>query len=177
MTYTKDVVPTSENFVWEFMIESNVKEEKTSIGWDNSYFGDRKEIYLLDVASHIITDMRGHSMYEFNTAGSREFKVVFGSAEFIKQELIPNKAILFDPYPNPSFNQVVIEYSLPKEAMNEQGELKIYNYAGEEISTMNTLNQPGNGQWVWENETQSPGMYLVRLKIGNQLVFKKIIKR
>ena len=177
MTYTKDVVPTGENYVWQFSVESNLKEENTSLSWDNSYFGTGKEIYLLDVATYRITDMTSQSRYEFTLGASKDFKVVYGNPEFVKQELVPDKVILFDPFPNPFTDRISIEYALPKEANDVGAVIEIYNSVGSRISSVNTSKQSGRGKWIWESEGQTSGLYFVRLKVGNQTVTKKIFKR
>ena len=177
MTYAKDVVPTTENHVWLFNIETNTKEKITSVSWDNSYFGTGKEIYLLDVSEHRITDMKNESHYEFMTAATKEFKIVYGIPEFVKQELLPMVSVLYNPYPNPFTDQTTIAYALPKEAERGGAVIEIYNALGSRISSMNTPSQPGLAQWIWDSTGQTSGMYFVRLKMGDETVMKKIIKR
>ena len=177
MTYTKDVVPTNENHVWQFSVESNLKEEITSLNWDNSYFGSGKDIYLVDVATQRITNMNLESGYKFNHTSSKEFKVVYGSTEYAKEEIVPNNVILFDPSPNPFTDRVSIEYSLPKQAETLGGEIEIYNIIGSRISSVSLPKQSGVGKWMWEGEGQGQGFYLVRLKVGDEVVTKKLLKK
>ena len=177
MTYTKDVVPTNENYVWQFNVESNLKEEITSLAWNNSYFGNGKEIYLLDVATHKITNMTTESRYDFNRTTSKEFKIVYGASEYVKKEIIPNNVILFDPSPNPFTDRVSIEYSLPKEAETLGGEIEIYNIIGSKVSSASLPKQSGVGKWIWESEGQALGFYLVRLKVGDGVATKKMLKK
>ena len=177
MTYTKDVVPTSENQVWQFSVESNLKAEITSLSWDNSYFGNGKEIYLLDVASHRVTNMNSQTQYDFNSATSKDFKVVFGNADYVKQELIPDKVILYEPYPNPFTNRVVINYALPDGMMGANAEIEIFNSVGAKISSIAILSHAGAGAWQWESDGQAGGLYFVRLKVGEQYVIKKLVKQ
>ena len=176
MTYTKDVVQTSENYVWGFTVESNLKEENASLGWDNSYFGKAKEIYLLDVVLHKVTNMSLQGHYEFNRAVSKDFKVVFGNDEFVKEELLPNEIFLYDPFPNPFSDEVTIGYALPKDVNANSAEIEVYNSVGSRVSQMQT-SQPGVGNWVWKSDQQSSGLYFVRIRAGNQSITKKILKR
>ncbi len=176
MSYTKDVVPTAENYVWEFSVESNLKEENTSLNWDNSYFGNVKEIYLLDVKLHKVTDMRVQSHYEFSRLNSKDFKVVFGSGEFVKQELLPSKIVLYDPFPNPFVEEVSIGYALPKEVSEGPAEIEVYNSTGARIAQMQT-SEPGVGNWIWKSGQQAPGLYFIRLRAGNGSITKKVLKR
>ena len=176
MSYTKDVVPTAENYVWEFSVESNLKEENTSLSWDHSYFGNVKDIYLLDMKLHKVTDMRVQSHYEFSRLNSKDFKVVFGSGEFVKQELMPSKIVLYDPFPNPFVEEVSIGYALPKEVSEGPAEIEVYNSTGARIAQMQT-SEPGVGNWVWKSDQQAPGLYFIRLRAGNGSVTKKVLKR
>ena len=177
MTYTKDVVPTNENYLWQFSVESNLREEITSLNWDNSYFGSGKEIYLVDLATQRVTNMSIESRYEFNHTASKEFRVVYGTSEYVKKEIVPNQVILFDPSPNPFTDRVTIEYSLPKEAETLGGEIEIHNILGSKISSVSTPKQSGAGKWVWESEGQAQGFYLVRLKVGDNVATKKLLKK
>ena len=98
-------------------------------------------------------------------------------AEFVKQELVPDKVILFDPFPNPFTDRISIEYALPKEANDVGAVIEIYNSVGSRISSVNTSKQSGRGKWIWESEGQTSGLYFVRLKVGNQAVTQKLLKQ
>ncbi|MBL7876653.1 MAG: VCBS repeat-containing protein [Cyclobacteriaceae bacterium] len=177
MTYTKDVVPTAENQVWDFKVESNLKGELTSINWDNSYFGNEKEIFLLDVTSHHAINMNKESHYNFNTTNSRDFKIIFGNPDYVKQELTPSKVILFEPYPNPFNNQVLIEFALPNEMTESNLEIEILNSMGSKISSIPISQTAGLNSWNWESNGQPAGLYFVRLKVGDQYLIKKLLKK
>ncbi len=177
MTYTKDVVPTAENFVWEFTVESNLKEKEISIRWDNSYFGNVKEVYLLDVASHRITDMLAENHYDFSHSSTKEFKVVYGNPDFVKKELVPNRIVLHDPYPNPFTDRATIEYALPPESVTMNTEIGIYNAWGAKVSSIVAPRQSGVGRWVWEADSNASGLYFIRLRMGDQVITKKLLKR
>jgi hypothetical protein len=175
-TYTKNIVPTSENFVWDFVVESNMAETTASLTWDNSYFGAGKEIYLLDVASCRITNMRSVNNYSFDKNHSKNFKVVFGDSDFVKDKLTPSVPVLFDPYPNPTTGITDIQFVLPKAADDRPGTIRIYNSTGEEVSAVNTPFGAGEGQMVWDAGRQPRGMYFIILKTGDYSLTKKIIK-
>ncbi len=177
MTYTKDVVPTANQFVWEFTVESNIAEGPIQMGWDNSYYGDVKEIYLVDLVEHRAINMRENDSYAFVAGPSRLFKVVFGDSEFVKNEVLPGQPVLFSPYPNPFVDRVTIGYTLPKEAVTQGAAVDIYSGQGVRVSTVDLPAQAGEGSWEWVSQPQTPGMYFVRLRVGDQTVVKKIIKQ
>jgi hypothetical protein len=176
MTYTKDIVPTAANFVWEFSVESNIGDGPISVGWDNSYFGSGKEIFLVDLEEHRAINMIEVGKYIFSPSPSRPFEVVYGDSEFVKNEILPDQPVLFSPYPNPFTERVTIDYSLPKNVVTQGALLDIYNSQGARVSTVDLHQQPGEGSWEWVSEL-APGMYFVRLRVGDQTVIRKLIKR
>lgn len=175
MHLTRDMVPTQENFVWDFTIESNVADLNTILTWDNSFFGSGKDIYLLQEETHRITDMREKSEFHFERVGNGRFKVIFGNEEFTKEQLVPSRMFLYDPYPNPFTNQVTIEYSLPEN--QREGSIRIFNMLGQEIHVTNPPMKPGSNTYTWESREEGAGMFFVRLTVGGQTVIKKIIKQ
>ncbi|MBI1769594.1 MAG: VCBS repeat-containing protein [Bacteroidetes bacterium] len=177
MTFTKDVVPTSENYVWHFAIESDVKDDLVTVRWDNSYFGTTKMIYLVDLTTLRIVNMSTEDHYDFLKSVSKNFKVVFGDAEFVKQEITPLRPVLFDPYPNPFSNNVFIEFAVPNETPSRGGAIEIINSMGQLVSYFPLPGQSGYGVWQWESEDHSAGMYFIRLKVGDQYVMKKLLKK
>lgn len=176
MTYTKDIVPTAANFVWPFTVDSNIGQGPITIGWDNSYFGSGKEIFLVDLSEHRAINMGEVEKYTFSPSPSRPFEVVYGDAEFVKNEILPDQPVLFAPYPNPFSEKVSLGYSLPKDAAIHGAQLDIYNNQGARVSAVELSAEPGEGSWEWVSE-QAPGLYFVRLRAGDHLVMRKLIKR
>ncbi len=176
MTYTKDVVPTKENNTWLFTVETNLKDPRTTLSWDNSNFNTSKLVYLLDVATHRVTDMNMQSNYTFDHSGSNEFKVIVGQQDYVKKELIPDQLFLQDPYPNPFAERTTIVYALPSEVKDTGAVIKVYNAHGACVATM-TTQVPGQGSWSWEAGEQASGIYLIRLSLGDQSVTKKLLKQ
>ena len=178
MTFTKDVVPTADNYVWQFAVESNLNDDQTTISWDTKYFGDEKMIYLIDLATLRIVNMSTTNHFDFNKSVSKNFKVVFGDAAFVKDELNPSRAVLFDPYPNPARSErVSIEYAMPESVQSTGAAIEIFNSMGQRISSETLPNQPGYGVWHWESKEQLAGTYFVKFKVGNQVLVKKLVKR
>jgi len=176
MTYTKDVVPTTENYSWKFNVETNLKDPATFIQWNASDFNTTRNIFLLDVALHKITDMSVQSSYQFDQFVSKEFKVILGQEEYVKQELIPDRVVLHDPYPNPFASEAIISYALPSGVKDTGAEVEIFNSQGARVSRVATQ-ESGPGFWSWNAEGQASGLYIVRIKAANQSVTKKILKR
>jgi hypothetical protein len=176
MTYTKDVVPTAENYSWSFKVEANLQDPQTTISWDNSYFNTSKSVYLLDVTTHRVTDMNAESGYTFSHSGVNEFKVVIGQQDFVKKELIPDHLVLQDPYPNPFAERSTITYALPSIVKDSGAMIRVYNAQGACVSAM-AVQDPGQGSWSWDAGEQASGIYLVRLSVGDQSITRKLIKQ
>jgi hypothetical protein len=177
MTVTKDIVPTAQNYVWKFSVASNLEQYQTALTWDNSYFGQNRQIYLLDVATHRVTDMRAINRYEFDRSNSNEFRVIFGDAAFTSEALLPEQAILYDPYPNPFDDLITIDYALPGGAVGNPVTFTVLNSAGGKIVSATQPAQAGEGRWLWESQNQTSGLYVVQLTLGHKTLTRKIFKR
>ncbi len=177
MTYTKDIVSTQENYIWQFEVESNTQANEITMSWDNTHFGNTKTIYLQDLATLRLINMNLVSTYAFDKSLSKNFKVIFGEDQFVKENSNPAQTVLFDPYPNPSQNQrVSIEYAVPEGVNGSTPSLEIFNSIGQRIVTATLSSSPGYSVWHWENEPQQSGTYFVKLKVGSQVLVKKIVK-
>ena len=80
----------------------------------------------------------------------------------------------FNVYPNPVRDQLTISYQL-KEAGT--AELSIFNINGQLTETVgNEIKPAGEYSFVRSISDYKPGIYFCRLKAGNKIVTKKIIK-
>ncbi len=76
-------------------------------------------------------------------------------------------------YPNPFSGSTTINYSISKEAAVE---LTIVDLLGNKIAAVESGNKlAGNYSTVWNAENVSNGMYLLQLKVNNQVSTKRII--
>ena len=89
-----------------------------------------------------------------------------------EQGTIP-KFQLFQNYPNP-FNPITeISYKLP---IASNISLKVYNLLGQEVSTLSKgFHQPGNYTAKFDADGLSSGIYLYRMKAGNNVFTKKAV--
>lgn len=89
----------------------------------------------------------------------------------------PAKFLLKQNHPNPFNPQTVISYQL--ETAGEV-HLKIYNLAGQEITTLvQEFQEPGDYQLTWNGKDNlgqqvSSGVYLYRFQIGNKIEIRKM---
>ncbi len=133
ISYTKDIVPTAENHVWEFFVESNANELMT-MKWDNSYFGQNdKQLVLWDVNQQRGLDMRSISQYIFNKSSSGHFKVYFGDEKFIKEKTAVDQLVFHDVFPNPASDRVTISFSVPTD---DRVTVDVIDLLGRKIATV-----------------------------------------
>lgn len=84
---------------------------------------------------------------------------------------------LYTPKPNPAAHEVRIAYSLPSRCKSE---LIIWDVSGRIVTKITEDKDAGNYKYLWNGKDQREkivpnGIYIVRLKAGNNLQTKKII--
>ena len=178
--YSKDVVPTAENKIWEFSIDSNLGEG-TELKWDNSYFGNnQKQIVLIDVEDEQAIDMRQRNSYWFNGL-SRKFKVVFGNPDFVRENTFPERLMINHVFPNPSAADVTVGFTTPAYPGEAKVEVKLHTMLGQAVN--NLFEGPlasGYHEVVWDGTDSSgarvsQGVYLIEVKIGKSVRTEKMI--
>ena len=180
MTYTKDIVPTVENFQWEFTIESNV-EGTTSVAWDNSYFGKNdKHLVLWDVEEKRSVDMRETNQYLFKGKKEKAFQVFFGNKEYVQRKTELKHLLIHSISPNPTDGETKISFSLSG-AEESFVEVKVLNLLGQSVSTVYEGKLAGGfHQLTWsgrDNQGNKPaqGVYLVEITQGKERGSKRLI--
>lgn len=180
--FTKDIVPTSARYTWEFHVESNLPEELVELSWDNSFFGNSdRQLVLWDVDQQLAIDMGTHSRYSFRRGQSGTFKVFFGDENFVKTETQPYRPVFHSASPVPSSGNVTLAFSVPESYSRVNTNISIYNLMGQKVA--NLVDQPlpgGYQQAVWNIEAgtkPAAGMYISVLKYGDIILQKRLIIR
>jgi len=115
--YSKDIVPTANQYEWDFSVATTLKENLLQFTWDNSYFGgNEKELYLWDVHQQRAINMRAVSNYSFNKNSAKSFKVFYGPQDFIKEKTAVNELVLHSVFPSPATEEITISFTLPEAA-------------------------------------------------------------
>ena len=128
--FSKDIVPTQENYVWEFSVESNTEGNYKTLSWDNSAFGSEEGLILFDIERNIKIDMSKENDYTFElNEGKRKFKIYFGNESFLKETVLPEVATVV-AYPNPYVGEVKFNISLPKKS---KVYLQLFNSLGQNV--------------------------------------------
>ncbi len=136
--FATDIVPMSDSHIWDFTAETSFDGEIATLEWDNQkaqWLGN--SLKLLDVSPLTLVDMKATNHYSFFSNGKREFKILYGSQEFINNALVLENTILGDCYPNPFEEKTVIPvYVQGDESGYSQVELSIYSIDGRKVATI-----------------------------------------
>jgi len=86
---------------------------------------------------------------------------------------IPTVFKLYNNYPNPFNNQIVIKYSIPQ---SSNVVIKVFDILGNEIeSLVNEEKQTGTYELTWYAEQLPSGIYFYQLKAGSFVETKKMV--
>jgi len=165
--FAKDVVPTADSHVWEFIVSNTFENELVTLTWNELLPGNNKLI-LFDVTNQRQVDMQQVSSYTFTASESSVFKIFFGTEENIKENLKPELYFLGQAYPNPSNGLTYIPFTVPESDKEAMVELSVYDMVGKKVATLvNQKIQPGFHEATWSGDVQN-GMYLYKLTINNR---------
>jgi hypothetical protein len=174
--FTRDVVPTQDNFTWEFSVDSNL-EGQAELTWDNSPLSGSKDIFLLDISRQKLVNMKETGSYSFNPKESANFRVYFGD----NLRIAPDKVHLGKAYPNPTSGLTLMAFSLPESGgLNQQVTLDIVDAMGREMGTITQGHfNPGYHEITWDAKELHNGFYTYRLTVqgkqGRAIQVNKLI--
>ena len=78
---------------------------------------------------------------------------------------ISNNLTLHQNYPNPFREYTQIKYDLQREGVVK---LQVFNFLGQEITTLvNKYQRPGSYEFTWNAKDVKPGIYFIKLKVGD----------
>jgi len=108
-----------------------------------------------------------------NAPGCNSPEEVIEACESSSIEVIPTEDG-FTVFPNPFTNQLNIGFSLDKPC---RFIVSVYNNMGQLAArpAENEL-QPGVNQLQWDSSSLTPGIYLLHLQVGQEIISRKIIK-
>ncbi|XOV93207.1 MAG: BspA family leucine-rich repeat surface protein [Bacteroidota bacterium] len=162
---SKDIIPTSENHVWEFSITSS-SDEPLTFSWDNSYFGDNdRQLYLWDVDRQVSVDMRSSDSYSFSKSESKSFQVLFGSAEFILEKIDVSDFIVHNIWPNPIEKEMNIAFTLPSTDGVQEVAMEMVDMMGRKVWSYTNKFNPGYHELSWIRESIPSGIYIISMKV------------
>lgn len=172
-TFSTDIVPASSNYVWEFQVETSYPEEYITLRWDNTYFGENdRALVLWDVARQLPVDMRLKNSYTFSKSGSKNFKVLYGSAVEIQSELLASDLIFHSLSPNPAAESVTLHFSIP---IPGDVQLEAIDMMGRVVWSTERYLEAGYHEQKWERGTERAGVYLIQIKTKDTSLQKRVV--
>ncbi|MCS6967229.1 MAG: Ser-Thr-rich GPI-anchored membrane family protein [Cytophagales bacterium] len=176
--FSKDVVPTASQYIWEFTIETNRIGGKVSIQWDNSYFGQGTQLFLHDRDADRYVEMNKLNRYVFQSEGPvRRFRIIYGDWNFVQKQMQVERFSL-QVYPNPAHDQVNFDFALPEGLEGATIRLSIINSIGQEVYSESIQCNPGFHTRTWEqNGVQAlpAGVYLCRMQVSHALLERPLV--
>lgn len=178
--FSRDVVPTQDEYTWEFTVDSNL-EGLATLNWDNTGFGvNENELCLFDVAQQQPINMREALAYTFDANTSSLFRVYFG--ENLAAKIQPEKIKLGKAYPNPTSGRTTIPFTLPETTGSYHVRLEVYDGVGRRVDVLRNEILPAGfyeSEWNSSNKQFSNGLYTYRLVVAgdrkNEVYTDKII--
>jgi hypothetical protein len=176
--FTKDVVPTASEYVWEFTVESNRTGGNITIEWDNSYFGSGSQLFLYDRELQRYVDMSKTNRYIFRSEqASNRFRIIYGNQDFVKKQMNAEQ-VSFQVWPNPARSEAHLDFALPDNLQGADVRLSIINSMGQEIFSEEKNYAAGFHARTWErnaSQALAAGVYLCRIEVSHASLEKPII--
>jgi hypothetical protein len=175
--FTKDIVPIGESKIWEFAVETNLEAQEAELHWEN-YFQNapNKQLLLYDTEAEKIIDMKGLSYYKFYLSKERKFKVYYGDAGFIRENLKPERISVLANTPNPFSEYTRISFALPQSLNNYQVDVLIFDINGKQVAQLGGKTyESGFYQLEWDGtngfgKRLPSGVYIARTHINSSRV-------
>ncbi len=178
--YAKDVVPVAGNHEWLFEVISNSGEDLVKLSWDNSYFGSNsKQLVLWDENLQRGIDMRTNASYVMSQKQSKDFRIIYGDADFVQEKSNPRNLVFHGAYPVPATEKVTFAFSTPESSESVQTSVEVYDLLGRQVAEVLNKTLPGGYQEVvWQidqNHRPLPGVYISVVKFGNEVAQKRLV--
>ena len=179
MKLLKDIVPTKEEYTWSGQLWS---EHDVTVSWDNSYFGNNDKQLILETAERVeLIDMKKTSSLRLSS-GQQQFKIHFGSTDYIKKATLDKEARVGDVFPNPltKGESLKINLSLPPGTSDIQMQMKDLNGKNTALSGVGKYNEGRQFiEWKADFSQLSPGLYVVKIAVshsqGVSTFYKKVV--
>lgn len=167
--FSKDIVPTAREYVWEFTVETNRTGGNISIEWDNSYFGSGAMLFLYDRDEQRYVNMSKTTRYVFRgEQETRRFRIIYGSWEFVQKQMNAEH-VSVQVYPNPARDEVHIDFALPNRLEGAQVRISFINAMGQEVFSETAVYGAGFHTRTWQRNASHllpAGVYLCRIEIN-----------
>ncbi len=123
--------------------------------------------------------------YVFHQDSLTQFKLFYGTQDYITENLQVYQTVLTGNYPNPFRESTTIGFRLSAAAKSYQVHLNVYDLKGQLVSTLKEgVLESGTHEIIWDGTDMTgrkmpAGMYFYKLEVvsenGNQMFTHKLI--
>jgi methionine-rich copper-binding protein CopC len=186
--FTKDIRPVETNQTWDFTVESNIASQAVTLGWKkflSEKMDQTKKLVLYDITHDKAVDLLKNENYVFHQDSLTQFKLFYGTPEYIQENLQAYQTILIGNFPNPFRESTTISFRLSAAAKMYQVRLLVYDLQGKLLTTLKEGSlEAGTHEVQWDGTDASgrklpAGMYLYKLESvsenGSQVFIHKLL--
>jgi hypothetical protein len=163
--FSREVVPTSENFVWRCS-PIGVAGKRAELNWSQVITNGSRELFLFDEENLALIDMSKTSSYVFTQSTSSSFRIFFGRDVLSQVTVSGIRAT--SPWPNPLSEELktTVQVALPDANEDYAIQMNLYSLQGEELgSSYHSLSAGIHSLEFNLGYLQTSGLYLYRLQI------------
>lgn len=175
-SFTRDVIPTAKQAVWNFEVKSNVSGELLTLSWNPEYLGENnRKLILFDVLKQKKIDMKSMGSYRFwSDKGVYPFRVYFGHEDLIDNMISPDMIYLGEAYPNPTPHSARIPFVIPENGSQPYVEISVRNLQGVLVARpVEGYFVPGFHEAEWQGTDQNgrrlpAGLYIYQITVTQE---------
>ncbi len=179
--FSRDVVPTSQEYTWTFTLESNQIIGNANLIWDHQSLRENEaELYFLDKNTGRLVDMKTQGSCSIDLKGnSFPFEIYYMADPEAKFSI--NNLLLGNAFPNPASTRTTIPVSLPQSLGPYNMNLSIYDLNGKLVTTLAAGSyEPGYYEFEWEITDEAlqagaKGMFFYQLIANDNVIVKKLL--
>jgi hypothetical protein len=153
-------------------VETGTANKTITISWDNSYFGNKKNLTLIDMDNQGHIDMASVNMYSFNARQVNNFRIIYGNSDMYPFGL------LRPAFPNPFENYTHFGFILenPLSKVN----VRIFNSSGVQVTSIfDGILTEGYHEMTWNGQDRighklPAGVYIAAFNVNSEGVIRNI---
>jgi hypothetical protein len=181
----KDIVASTDFYIWEFEVNKYGESGDITIQWDNTGFGNNEyNLILLDETNDRLIDMRGQDQYRVAVSGVKRFRIYYGTEKNLSEQVLTNKMQVGDIYPNPFESELFIPVSLPDREGTYRVEVSLSDLEGNRVAEFPPMDlSAGHHRFRChglETQPYRKGFYIVRIVISSkaerEIIYRKVLK-
>jgi len=183
---SKDVVNSTDFYVWEFTVNKYGNTGNISLQWNNQNFGDNEfNLILIDELNDRMVDMRAMDSYTFYATDIHNFKIYYGTDDKLSKEILPDDLKVGEIYPNPFEDVLYIPLTLPDLNESYEVEISLSDLKGNKILHLSPIHLGAGFHQISCNVSESldyaRGFCIVRIIISSathkEIRYRKVLKQ